>query len=240
MDKEPQTLSVYLDEIQPNPWNPHGMTHQEFEDLKESLKEDGQWRQILVVKMDEPDDFTPTLNPDQPYRIIDGEHLHRAMVSNSLAGEGPDKALVLVYGNNSEVPVERQMEIGQTINHGMRGSLEDARKTGMIVERMLSIRSEEELSRRTGQSINFLQTARRMYSEPARRAGNEDMPNASAVRVNKERKGQTVPLVFEDNETLEEYNSHIKFWEKEADPDGKMSPGRRRIQAVLAALRNTP
>ncbi|GAA5500473.1 hypothetical protein Dxin01_00194 [Deinococcus xinjiangensis] len=230
---EKQTLSVSLTDIEPNPWNPHGMTDAEFSLLRQSVKDKGQWRPIVVIEMDVPDEYTP--EPEGKYRIIDGSHLHRAMIGNHLEDGESDTGLVLVYGKNSEVPVEVQMEIGQTINHGMRGSLEDTKKTGLIVDVLTRRFPIEEIARRTGQSATFLESARRVAAEPSlRRAA------PVTVRSNAERQGQTVPLVFEDNASLGQYQESVKVWESWADPEGSMTPGRRRIAAVLAALSQAP
>ena len=224
-----QTKTVKLAQIAPNPWNAHGMTPEEFQALRDSIREKGVWRPIVVIEMDAPDNQTPDLDPDVPYRIVDGEHLYRALVAERLEKGGADEALVFVYGQNSAVPVHVQMEIGQTINHGLRGSKEDLEKTGRIVEELTKFRSVEEVARRTGQSVTFLEAARRIVEPgPARRP--LERTGGS------ERKGQTVPLVFEDNESLARYNAAIKGWEAKVDPQGEMTPGRRRIAAVLDAL----
>lgn len=225
------TVVIPLEDISPNPWNPHGMKPEEFQALRESVREKGAYRPIVVVEMDAGDEFTPV--PETRYRIVDGAHLHRALVAEHLEYGGPGSAAVLIYGKNSDVPVDVQMEIGQTINHGMRGTLENTEKTGRIVEVLARTRSIEEIARRTGQNQTYLESARRVVMTPTRAAA---APAVTATRSGGDRKGQTVPLVFEDNATLGRYQNAVKRWEDLMDPDGELTPGRRRIAAVLAAL----
>lgn len=234
MNSTGEVTKVKLNEIIPNGWNPHGMKEAEFENLRESIKEKGVYRPIVVIELDHPDEYTEDISVAK-YRIIDGEHLHKALVYDHVEGSGPDEATVLIYGKNSEVPVEVQMEIGQQINHGLRGSLEDTHKTGEIVKRLSMTKTIEEIARRTGQSVMFLETARRVVEPVARRpTGDTTLPRRST-----ERQGQTIPLVFEDNESLTRYMDAIKSWEEFVDSDKKMTPGRRRIAAVLAALESS-
>lgn len=222
--------TVKLHEITPNGWNPHGMKPEEFTALRESVREKGVYRPIVVVELDSTDEYTPDISFSK-YRIVDGEHLFKAILHEQMENGGTDEATVLVYGKNSQVPLETQMEIGQQINHGLRGSLEDPEKTGHIVQRLSMTRSIEEISRRTGQSVNFLETVRKVV-EPTVRREYEPV----AARKSTERQGQTIPLVFEDNETLQRYVTAIKEWETAVDPDNLLTPGRRRIAAVLEAV----
>lgn len=225
-----------LSEILPNPWNPHGMTDAEFGALRESIREQGAWRPILVVELDQPDEHTPHVPDGVRYRIVDGFHLHKALSAEALAAGNPDaQAAIFVLGKNSEVPLATQMEVGQTINHGLRGSLEDAAKTGRIVEVLSQHRPIEEIARRTGQSVNFLQAARRTVQEPSVRAVTPAAPPRRAPAA--EREGQHVPLVFEDAGTLREFREQIGRAEALVDPQGKLTAGRRRVAAVMAALR---
>lgn len=230
-DQRPKEIrSLNLEDIAPNNWNPHGMTDAEFSLLRESVREKGQFRPIVVIEMDVGDEFDPA--PSAPYRIIDGQHLHKALVAEHLEHHGTGLATVLVYGKNSEVGQDIQMEIGQTINHGMRGTLEDAHKTGKIVEILSRTRSLDDISRRTGQSTTYLESTRRIVSDTPRRSS----PIVTTERTGGDRKGQTVPLVFEDTATLARYNTAVKKWETHVDPENTLTPGRRRIRAVLAAL----
>lgn len=219
-----------LHEIIPNGWNPHGMKPGEFDALRESIREKGVYRPIVVVELDASDEYTPD-HTVAKYRIIDGEHLHKGMVHEHMENSATDEAVILVYGKNSEIDISTQMEIGQQINHGLRGSLEDTHKTGEIVKRLSMTKSIEEIAKRTGQSVTFLESARRVVEPIVRRTDPVILP-----RKNVERQGQTIPLVFEDSETLSRYVTSIKVWEEHVDPEQKLTPGRRRIAAVLAAL----
>lgn len=219
-------ITVLLEEISPNPWNPHGMTATEFAALKDSIRERGVIRPIVVVSMDVGDAQTP--NPLTSYRIVDGEHLWRALCDLALAGECGSTVPVLVLGNNSEIPLADQMEAGQLINHGGRGSLEDTAKTGRMVEIMTRVRPLVDVARRTGQDLAYLETAQRRVAPQPR-----IVPPAIALS---ERHGQTVPLVFESNEDLANYLKLIKPIETFVDIAGEMGAGRRRVKAVLWAL----
>lgn len=225
------TAKLY--EIIPNGWNPHGMKSEEFKALRESIREKGVYRPIVVVELDAPDEYTPD-HTVAKYRIVDGEHLHKALVHEHMENGATDEAVIMIYGKNSEVDISTQMEIGQQINHGLRGSLEDTHKTGEIVKRLSMTRSIEEISRRTGQSVTFLESAKRAVEPIVVRTRTTDP--AILPRKNVERQGQTIPLVFEDNKTLSRYVTSIKVWEERVDPENKLTPGRRRIAAVLAAL----
>lgn len=181
------TTTVSLRDIAPNPWNPHRMLPEELDALKQSILEDGQWRPILVIEMDVPDDETPVIKA--PYRIIDGEHLYKAL--NAL---GYSEAQVMVYGKNSEVPTWKQKEIGQVINHGLRGSVEDPVKTQAIYQELVRYRPEEVLARRVGLGVTGIKS----FVEPTE-VKREARPVPLGVRSTpyQERKTSTVALVFE-------------------------------------------
>lgn len=231
---QPETRTALLAEIIANPWNAHGMTPDELAALRESIAEHGAWRPIIVVELDEADEYTPVIPDGVKYRIVDGYHLHKALSMDALEQDRADvaDAEVMVIGLNSRVPVETQMEIGQTVNHGGRGSLEDPVKTGRIVEILTRRRPIEEVARRTGQSASFLETSRRVAEEGPRRVA-----EVVSAAPQKDRGGSHVPLVFEDASELREFHELIAEAERSVDPEKTLTAGRRRVATVLQALR---
>lgn len=217
-----QLKQVPLTDIQPNPWNPHRMTPEEFERLVESVKEDGQWRPIIVVEMDQPDEYTPTV--DFKYRIVDGEHLFKALVQLHLEGLWPNLANVVVYGKNSEVPIWKQMEIGQTINHGLRGSVEDPVKTKEVLSNILRHRPVEAVAKKIGLGEVGV---KKVVSEP------KSLGATSPARY-KERENYTIALLFASAEELEEFENLVA--QLVTEEDKALPKGRRRLAVIKRAL----
>lgn len=237
------TQYVDLKDISRNPWNPHEMTEAEFNELMNSLQEDGQWRPILVVEMDVPDEYTPVIKT--PYRIVDGQHLHSAMFNLFMDSKGPGNASVMVLGKNSQIPIDRQMLIGQTINHGMRGSVEDAQKTQEVLTRILEKRSAEVVARRLGLGVTGVRHLAKTPTNVSKKTagGNVYLPKtglSGAVRsINKERAAYTIALVFDTADELKTFEDQVNTLGEllainRADYKGQA--GRYRIAVVEAAL----
>lgn len=248
--KADATSLVALTDIQPNPWNPHRMTEQEMNDLIESLRSDGQWRPILVVEMDQPDDQTQEIIA--PYRIVDGEHLWRAMVSRHMSGETSNQAKVMVLGKNSEIDITRQMDIGQTINHGLRGSQEDPEKTRKVLQEILKRRAPEVVAKRLGLGVTGVKhlanlsgtTApkRTVGGSPAAAAPKGGLSGAIKSTTYGERKNYTLALVFETAEEMEEFEEAVETLAKVVGVDDREYKGRRgqrRIAVLRAAVNNS-
>ncbi|API81885.1 ParB like nuclease/partitioning protein [Thermus phage G20c] len=216
---------VPLTDIQPNPWNPHRMTEEEFEALIASVREDGQWRPIIVVEMDVPDEYTPKV--EFPYRIVDGEHLYRALVQLHMEGVWPNLANVVVYGKNSEVPVWKQMEIGQTINHGLRGSKEDPVKTKQVLDQILKHRPVEAVARKLGMGVAGVKRVAEA-PKPVRLSGPSYMPTY------KERQNHVIALLFSTADELKEFDDLVQSL---ATPEERKLPrGQRRLSVLKRAL----
>lgn len=64
-----ETIDIPVGQITPNDWNPNKMTEDEYEALKDFIRERGITGALQVVPISESDDM---------YRIIDGEHRWRA------------------------------------------------------------------------------------------------------------------------------------------------------------------
>lgn len=218
---------VPLTDIQPNPWNPHRMTPSEFETLVQSVREDGQWRPIIVIEMDQGDEYTP--KPEYPYRIIDGEHLYRALVQLHLEGVWPNVANVVVYGKNSEVPVWKQMEIGQTINHGIRGSVEDPKKTQELLNTILKHRPAEVVAKKLG--LGETGVKRIASGVSARKPLGASVAPPSSY---KEREYYTIALLFSTAEEAEEFEKMIA--DLTTEEDMTLPKGRRRLAVIKRAL----
>jgi ParB-like nuclease domain len=228
-------IEVPLSLVARNPWNSHGMTDQERAALKASVIERGQLRNILVVEMDQPDEQTPEL--DKPYRIVDGQHLWETMCEIALETDNSATCFVHVIGYNSDLPVAHQMLIGTEINgKAARGSLEDPVKFGRMVEEMIKVRPLEEITRRTGFSEDYMSETRRLSVEPARISPGLPPINTSP-RVPRVQHGLTVPMVFQDVDELAEYKQLELDVQSLVDPENKLTPGRRRIEAVMAVMR---
>lgn len=237
------TVAVSLFDIFPNPWNPHKMTEDEQNELIKSVKEDGQWRPILVVEMDVPDDYTPT--PPAKYRIVDGFHLWTALCAlNSEGVLGPDPlAKIMVIGLNSHVDIVRQMDIGQTMNHGLRGSIEDPVKTQEVLSKILTRRPPEEVARR----MNIGTAGVRHLSDvPVRKpgsgiAGVSGMGTlGSAVQHTPyaERKQSTLALVFNTADEMKQFDQSLELFAGllDEDTDYTNRRGQRRIDILKALL----
>ena len=205
IDQHDDTQHICLTDIAPNPWNPHRMTAQELQELEQSVIDGGQWRPILVVRMDEPDELDP--EPVAPYRIVDGEHLWRALSNLYIQGLVPDTARVMVVANNSEMPTWRQQEIGQTINHGLRGSLEDPEKTREIVQNLRKFRPDEIVAKRMNIGVEGVKHLSRVSTPRTPKAPTM----VSAVKTqNEERRGLTVALVFDNAEEVKQFEDLLE------------------------------
>lgn len=222
-----QLKQVPLTDIQPNPWNPHRMTSQEFEALVQSVREDGQWRPIIVVEMDQPDEHTPVL--EYKYRIVDGEHLYRALIHLHLEGVWPNAANVIIYGKNSEVPAWKQMEIGQTINHGIRGSIEDPKKTQEILNTILKHRPVEVVAKKLGMGELGVKKVAAAPSKP-KSVGAAVAPPSRY----KERENYTIALLFPTAEELQEFEELVA--QLTTAEDLALPKGRRRLAVIKRCL----
>lgn len=225
------TQTVKLTEVFPNPWNPHRMTEAEMDGLIASVREDGQWRPVLVVEMDTPDEHSPS--PPARYRIVDGEHLYKALVSLHLAGEWPDAVRVMVYGKNSEIPAWKQMEIGQTINHGLRGSVEDPDKTRRIYEELVKRKPIEEIAKRFSLGVAGV----KHLSSPARVSRPTSLAEAVRPAAYKERQATTVALVFDTPKEMQAFEALVDRAAGRVALDEGLKRGRMRIRVIEAALR---
>lgn len=219
---EIQLKQVPLTDIQRNPWNPHRMTEEEFNNLVASVREDGQWRPIIVIEMDQPDEYTPVVT--HKYRIIDGEHLYQALIQLHLEGLWPNMANVVVYGKNSEVPVWKQMEIGQTINHGIRGSIEDPVKTQQVLNSILKHRPVEVVAKKIGMGELGV---KRVVASP------KTFSATKPVRY-KERENYTIALLFSTADELQEFEDMVAKLTTEEDLS--LPKGRRRLAVIKRAL----
>lgn len=207
------TVTVSLSDLMPNPWNPHRMTPEQMQDLEQSVLDHGQIRAVLVVEMDAPDEYSPEWPPEAPYRIVDGEHLWRVLSGLHLRGLHPDQVRVMVLGKNSDIEVWRQQEIGQTINHGLRGTEEDPEKTRQILDELLKHRKPEVLAKRLGMGVAGIRhLTEPAVARPSARPTKVKSPSlASAVKTrNPERKNYVIALVFEDADELQEFEVLIE------------------------------
>jgi hypothetical protein len=202
------TFTIPLTEISPNAWNPHRMTDEELKALEQSILDSGQWRPILVVEMDDADETDPS--PQSEYRIVDGEHLWRALSSLYTQGLSSDQARVMILGKNSEIPIWKQQEIGQTINHGLRGSIEDPEKTRRITLEILKHRKIEVVARRMNMGVEGV---RHLTQAPEVRRGVPQIAPTmkGSVRTrNLERKSLHVALVFDNATELEHFEKNLR------------------------------
>jgi hypothetical protein len=211
------THVVPLTDLMPNPWNPHRMTADEEDDLMTSVEEGGQWRPILVVAMDVADEETPLEHLTAAYRIVDGEHLYRALTALHLRGLVPNEAKVMVLGKNSEIPTWRQKEIGQTINHGLRGSLEDAQKTRELMRDLLKYRTDEMVAKRVGMGPAAVRHLAALPGKVnpgrpgvSRQGGSVATVKNAVVTRNRERQSTTIALVFETAQELQDFEASLE------------------------------
>ena len=232
------TLRINLADLYPNPWNPHDMTEEEQNDLEQSVFEDGQWRSVVVVEMDQADEFGL---PKGKYRIIDGEHLYDAVSSLYMQGRHDDTILVLVAGKNSELPVWKQQEIGQTINHGLRGSVEDARKTQAVMKNILNHRAPEVVAKRFGLGVAGI---KHLSTAPSKKTGVRAPAAAknisTSVKVlNPERKAYTIALVFDSSEDLKALEDLVELAASHLEinkEDYKGQAGKFRVATLMGVL----
>lgn len=232
------TLTVPLTDLMPNRWNPHKMTSDEMSALIDSIREDGQWRPILVVEMDAPDDTDPEILAK--YRIVDGEHAYHALCALALEG-GPPYARVMVIGKNSRVPVWKQQLIGQTMNHGLRGSQEDGVKTREVLNEILKHRSPEYIARRIGlgtEGVHQL-AGHRLPAAPSK----SSKPASIGIKIQstpyEERKAYITALSFPTPETQKRFDDLMEQVIDQAGIDRDEYSGRRgqlRVDALMKAL----
>lgn len=238
MNKRLNLVYAPLNEVSPNPWNPHGTTEQEMAELKASI---GKWDMKdcpLVVEFDRPVHYEgQTIEPSgKKYLIVDGEQKYTARKQAFMEGLVNDPTLpLLVMGKLSEFTEAELAELGQTLNHKGRGSLEDARKTGVIVEWLTSRgRTLEEVAQAVGQKKEMLREAL-LASQQAK---GKPLPPELTHRPqgHKERNVMNVVLPFEDPLDVDEFESLVA---QAADflGDAPTTKGFRRSVAVLAALR---
>jgi hypothetical protein len=243
-DYDDATSRVELSDIAPNPWNPHRMTGEEIKALIESIREDGQWRPILVVEMDEPDELDPEILAR--YRIVDGEHAYHALCALTLEGAHDGTARVMVLGKNSAIPVWKQQLWGQTINHGLRGSQEDAELTRQVFARIMRHRSPEHIAKRVGLGEGAVAhlAGTRLPSAPARPAGVLPVqPSGLAAGVQgaeyQERKAYVTALSFPDATTQARFDALMGDVGEIVALDPDAYQGRRgqfRVDALMLAL----
>jgi hypothetical protein len=230
------TTNIPLTDIAPNPWNPHRMTSAEMQALIDSIREDGQWRPILVVEMDAADETTPEIG--ERYRIVDGEHCYHALCALSLQGYG-DTARVMVLGKNSEIPVWKQQLIGQTMNHGLRGSIEDAEKTAEVVHTILQYKSPEVLAKRLGigvEGVRALSAAPTALSRPQGKL--EGLAKAVPSSPYAERRAFITALSFDDPTKQKRFDDLVdQLGTRYLDPeDYKGRRGQYRVDTLMEIL----
>lgn len=231
-------LSVF--DIFPNPWNPHRMTEQEQNDLIQSVRDGGQWRPVLVVEMDVPDEYTPG-TPPAPYRIVDGFHLWTALTALVTEGSYPDTVRVMVIGKNSELDAVQQMDIGQTINHGLRGSIEDPVKTQQVLDKLLTRRAPEEVARRMNigtAGVRHLSTGPSRLPVHTPTVATGTLSGAVHSTPYAERKLGTLALVFNSAQEMKDFEASLEHFAHLLDPSVNYhnKRGQRRIDLIRAVM----
>lgn len=239
MSKKLQLVYAQLNEVSPNPWNPHGTTEEEMAELKASI---GKWDMKdcpLVVEFDRPVHYEgQTIEPgSKKYLIVDGEQKYTAKKAAFMEGLVNDPSVpVLVMGKLSEFTEAELAELGQVLNHKGRGSLEDAKKTGVIVEWLTQRgRTLDEVAQAMGQKKEALREAL-IASQQAK--GRPIPPELSSrPQGHKERNVMNVVLPFEDAVAVDEFESLVAKVAEQLGEELPQTKGFRRSAAVLAALR---
>lgn len=236
MSKKMELVYAPMNEVSPNPWNPHGTTETEMDDLKASIAKWDMKDCPLVVEFDRSVHYEgTTVEPgSRRYLIVDGEQKFTARKLAFLDGLVNDPTIpLLVMGKLSEFTEAELAELGQALNHKGRGSLEDARKTGVIVEWLTSRgRTLEEVASATGQRKEMLTEA----LMAAKQAKGRAVPTSGRPLGNKERNILNVVLPFESEMEVDEFESLVAqvLQGKDSSPTTK---GFRRSVGVLEALR---
>lgn len=229
---------VNLGDIAPNPWNPHGTTDEEMDDLIESIATKGVVDTPLVVRWDRPVVYEgQEIQPDKPFMLIDGEQRFTATRAAFMRGliDRPEIP-VTVLGNLSDYEEAYLAELGEALNHRGRGSKEDLEKTGIIAKMLMKNRSVEEAARLMGKRTDFIAKALATANKRPLPAPTPTPERVAAQRVQheKERKALNVVLPFEDELDVEEFESLLSNVVVGSDYRTK---GHRRTAQVMEALR---
>lgn len=199
-------LSISLQDISENMWNPHSSTSDELNNITASIKEVGQLIPILVAEWDtditwEGTDYTPT----KRYVLVDGHQ--RFTCLKELFKQGDNNALfakAIVIGKVSEYAPWELAEFGQIANHA-RGSLEDAAKTGKLLHELTKFRNVDDYVKITNQRPDYVSKAMALIQ-----AKQTNAAKAVGVPVAGTSRGYyTVSLPFEDAAEVQEFEKFL-------------------------------
>jgi len=222
-------IMVSIDKLEPNEWNPQGMTDPKFNELVEEIREDGFDDPVLVVKH-------PT-KPEGFFRIIDGEH--RWQAARVL---GIPEIPCIVKDNWTD---EKKQKVKTVRRNLLHGDLDKTRFTKLVhglndegisfkeMPGMLGFSSEEEFREK-------------FIAEEKEREG-DDRGSVAAARQEERRESSVVEnLSFILNEIFEQYGDTVPqgfvfFWHKNkfhlmVQEDEKLE---KLIEAAVKYLRTT-
>lgn len=243
---------VRMNEIHPNPWNPHGTTQEEMDALVESIASRGMVDAPLVVEWDADMEYEGEIvTAKGGYMIVDGQQKYTAYTNAFMRGlvDSPELP-VLIMGKLSNHGRDSLAELGQILNHKGRGSLEDETKTAVITKWMLKTRSIEEVSKTVGQREDFLKRSLASLAASQRASAASQLSNTPAKpptvtpRLERpqgyaERKNLVAVLPFEDELAVDEFESLVSnVLGTMEDDELPNTRGNKRTYAVLQALRN--
>ena len=239
MRSQPQLEIRYvnLKEVHPNPWNPHGTTPDELDELIDSISAKGVVDAPLVVEWDRPVQYEDlSIEPKAKYMLVDGEQRFTATREAFIRGRLERPVIpVTVLGKLSDFTEAELAEIGEALNHRGRGSLEDVKKTGIIAKWLTKNRTVEEAARLMGKDKGFVMRA----LAEVQKSKSLPLPPSSHVtpprpQRHAERNRLNVVLPFEDELDVEEFESLVADVELDGDYPTK---GARRTAQVMEALR---
>lgn len=243
---------VKVNHVHPNPWNPHATTEEEMDSLVESIGVNGMMDAPLVVEWDADLEYEGKMIAAKPgaYLIVDGEQKTTAYRHAFMRGLLDSTDIpVLILGKLSEFGKERLAELGQVLNHKGRGSLEDEKKTGVILQWMLKNKPIDQVAKTVGQREDFLkrslatlaasQKNQAPLSNAARQSASVAAPNGGRPEGYMERKALNVVLPFEDELAVSEFENLVSLVMTTMDASELPNTrGSKRVSAVMEALRN--
>ena len=221
--------TVSFGDVSLNPWNPHGTTLEEMQDLIDSISSKGIVDTPTVVVWDRPINYEDKdIYPTTKYLLVDGEQRYKATKEAFISGARDIPGLpVTVLGNASEFTDADLAELGEALNHRGRGSLEDVKKTGIIANWLAQRHAPSNVAKLMGKNENFVAKAMAATAKQ----------NTSTIRPqgHQERKALNIVLPFEDEMDVEEFELLLAGVEVEGYYATK---GLKRTAAVMKLLRD--
>ena len=225
-------VTATFNQVTPNPWNPHGCTAEEMDELIESIATKGVLDTPTVVEWDRDVACgAVTLTPSTPYLLVDGQQRFTATREAFMRGLRDTPAMPFTcIGRASAFSDAALAELGEALNHRGRGSIEDVTKTGIIASWLAAKKGPAEAARLMGKKPAFVAAALASVTQLS------PLPTSSQARpqAHQQRKSLNIVLPFDDELAVEEFELLLQ---RVDTPDDVPTKGQRRAAAVMEALR---